>query len=473
MNNLYTKYRVVGNWLNLALLGSVLLPLVVLSLYNHPSPADDYCYIDTVFNWGWLGAMHWYYIGWSGRYFGILLNHSNPLLFGWVEGFKVLPLLLLVGLTGSMYLLVRQLTPTLSRLGHAGFAGVLFFLYMLNLASIAEAFYWTAGFVTYTIPNILTLYWIVVVLRWYRLETRSMQIATGIFVGFLAFAIIGSSETNLVILAALIAGWWGYRLLFQRTWDGLMVSTAVVALFSCFLYARAPGNKIRMGGDTLSGNIPLSITSSFQKLAELTLDWFSLPLLLFSLAWVLLLARMSPQARTNFQVPLWYPVLLWLGLLVVQLFPAYYGIGSPAPRIINCVYLFFLVGWFYNLGVLTDYLLRRYSFAVKVPDWGYLALITALAITILGTFYGNINTRLLYKDWLSGKAAAFDREMYQRYDLIKASPDSVLYLPLLQNQPYTLFVEDIRPDSTYLWNKCLASYHGKKDIYSKEVTDVK
>ncbi len=39
------------------------------------------------------------------------------------------------------------------------------------MPSIAEAFYWMAAFVTFTIPGILTFGWIVVVLRWYRLET--------------------------------------------------------------------------------------------------------------------------------------------------------------------------------------------------------------------------------------------------------------------------------------------------------------
>ncbi|GAB3174730.1 DUF6056 family protein [Telluribacter humicola] len=473
MNNLYKKYRIAGNWLNIVLLVTVLLPLIVLSLYNHPSAADDYCYIDTVFQYGWLEAMNWYYIGWSGRYFGILLNHTNPLLFYWVEGFKVLPLLLLAGLAVSLYLLARELTPTLSRLAHAGFAGVIFFLYILNLASIAEAFYWMAGFVTYTIPNILTLCWIVVVLRWYRMENRPIQIATGVLIGFLVFAIVGSSETNLVILGGLIAAWWGYRLLIQRKWDLLMVFTALVALVSCYLYARAPGNKVRMGGDTLSGNIPLSITSSFQKLATLSIEWISLPLLLFSLAWVLILYRMSPQARTYFQVPLWYSLLVWFGILVIQLFPAYYGIGNPAPRIINCVYLFYLIGWFYNLGILTDLLQRRFDTPSSIPSWSYMVLFAALGLSILWAFYRSTNTRLLYKDWLSGKAAAFNQEMYHRYELIEASPDSVVSLPPLHAQPSTLFVEDIREDSTYLWNKCLSSYYGKKDIYVKDETNVK
>ena len=473
MNNLYKKYRIAGNWLNIVLLVSVLLPLVALSLYNHPSPADDYCYIDTVFKHGWLEAMNWYYIGWTGRYFGILLNHSNPLLFHWVEGFKVLPILLFVGTIGSLYLLARQLTPTLSRLAHAGFAGVIFFLYILNLASIAEAFYWMAAFVTYTVPNILTVCWIVVLLRWYRLESRSMRIATGVLLAFMVFAIIGSSEINLLVLLLLIAGWWGYRLLFQRQWDGLMIGTLVIAALSCYLYFTAPGNQERMGGDTLSGNISFSIISSFQTLPRLFLDWINLPLLLFSLGWCLILTRISRQGRTYFQIPLWYTLLLWIGILAAQLFAAFYGNGSPAPRVINCVYLYFLLGWFYNLGVLTDYLARTYSFEARLRSGAFLALVVLLGGSLLFKFYYSTNTRALYQEWLSGKAAAFDQEMYHRYDLIKTSRDSVLYLPPIHNLPTTLFVEDIKNDPKHWWNKCLASYYGKEVIYLAEENKAK
>ena len=81
MNRFYKKYRSLGNWVNILLMVSVLAPLLALSYYNQPSPADDYCYIDTVFKYGWLEAMNYYYSGWTGRYFGIFLNHTNPLLF--------------------------------------------------------------------------------------------------------------------------------------------------------------------------------------------------------------------------------------------------------------------------------------------------------------------------------------------------------------------------------------------------------
>jgi hypothetical protein len=471
MNNLFRTYRTVGNGINAALLASVLIPLIVLSFYNHPSPADDYGYIDTVFKFGWLEAMHYYYTGWTGRYFGILLNHSNPLLFHSVAGFKVLPVMLFLGLVGVLYLLARQLTPTLSRRAHLGFAGVVFFLYILKMPSIAEAFYWMAAFVTFTIPGILTFGWIVVILRWYRLETTRMKTLTTIFAGFLVFAIIGSSEPSLLTILILIAGLWGYRLLFHKQVDGLMLGLFVAAAIGCYFYFTAPGLKVRIGGNPLSGNIPESLLNSFKMLARLTGNWLlRTPLLLFTALWMMVLSRITPQARAYFLVPIWYVGLVYVGVLSAQLFTSYYGIGiDPTAREINYVYLFFLVGWFYVVGVLYHWASHRFSLpAVAWQQQGVVAVLLGLWIGFY--FYRATNIRLIYSDWLSGKAAAYNTKMYQRYDLIRRAPTPVVYLPEIKNPPQSLFVDEIKEDPNHWWNKLMAGYFGKEAIYLKKDT---
>jgi hypothetical protein len=466
MNNLFKTYRAAGNGINIALLASVLIPLLALAFYNHPSPADDYGYIDTVFKYGWLEAMNHYYTGWTGRYFGILLNHTNPLLFHSVAGFKVLPVLLLLGLVGSLYLLVGELTPTLSARAHWGFVGVLFFLYILRLSSIAEAFYWMAAFVTYTVPSTLTFCWVVVVLRWYRLKTRPMKILTGIFAGFLVFAVIGSSETNLLTMLLLLAGFWGYRLVFQKKADGLMAGLAAAAALGCYLYFSAPGLTVRLGGNPLGGNIPQSTINAFMMLARLGFGWLtSTSLLLFTVAWLMALSRITPPARRYFAVPFWYVGILYIGVLSAQLFTSYYGIGiDPTAREINCVYLFFLVGWFYTTGVLFENLSRRFTLLLP-SGMGQLLLVGVLTVWTLFVFYRNTNVRMIYTDWLSGKAAAYNEEMYHRYELIRNSPKPVVYLPELNHKPQSLFVDDIKDNKDHWWNKLMAGYFGKEAIY--------
>ncbi|KAA6440763.1 hypothetical protein FEM33_09340 [Dyadobacter flavalbus] len=472
MNKFYKKYRIVGNWINIALMLSVLIPLLALSFYNHPSPADDYCYIDTVFKFGWLEAMNYYYSGWTGRYFGIFLNHSNPLLFHWINGFKILPVILLAGLIYALYSLFRHLTPTLSRLAHLGFAGVVFFLYVLKMGSISEAFYWMAAFVTYTIPNIFTLLWTVLALRWYRQDTQPARTIVGILAGFLIFAVIGSSETNLLIMVLLIGGWWFYRLLFYRKVDGFMVAMLLVTVVSCYFYFSSPGNQARIGGNPLGGNIPFSVISSFKKLAALSFDWlFRTPLIFFSTAWLIVLSRLSEGARNYFSVPVWYAVLLFIGVLSAQLFPSYYGVGiEPAPRVINCVYFFFLIGWFYVIGVIYHHFRTASSFQFQFSVLRYGILIAILVASVALSFFRSTNVRQLYSDLLNGTASAFDKEMFQRYATLKNAEEDVVYLTPLKAKPLSIFYDDdVKADKNHWWNKCMAGYFGKKAIYLKEV----
>ena len=472
MNRFYRKYRIVGNWINILLMLSVLIPLLALSFYNHPSPADDYCYIDTVFKFGWFEAMNYYYSGWTGRYFGIFLNHSNPLLFHWINGFKVLPVILLAGLIYALYNLFRHLTPTLSRLAHLGFAGVVFFLYILKMGSISEAFYWMAAFVTYTIPNILTLLWTVLALRWYRQDTQPAKTIVGILSGFLIFAVIGSSETNLLIMVLLIGGWWFYRLLFYRKVDGFMIAMLLVTSVSCYFYFSSPGNQARIGGNPLGGNIPFSVISSFRKLASLSFEWiFRTPLIFFSLAWLIVLSRLSAGARNYFSVPVWYAILLFIGVLSAQLFPSYYGVGiEPTPRVINCVYFFFLIGWFYVIGVIFHFFSTSKTFQFQFSVLKYGILYAMLIISIALSFYRSTNVRLLYNDLLKGTASAFDKEMFERYAVLKNAKEDVVYLSPVKAKPLSIFYDDdIKTNKDHWWNKCMAGYFGKKAIYLKEV----
>ncbi len=472
MNKFYKKYRIAGNWINIMLLLTVLVPLVALSYYNHPSPADDYCFIDTVFKVGWVGGMKAYYLGWTGRYFGIFLNHSNPLLFHSVTGFKVLPVVLLAAFVFALYSLFRHLTPTLSRMAHLGFAGVVFFLFVLQMASVVEAFYWMAAFVTYTVPNILTLFWVVLVLRWYRQDNQSARILPGLLSLLLIFCAIGCSETNLLVVILLLGGWCSYRLIFHRKMDVLMAASVVVAAMSCYFLFASPGNSIRLGGNPMSKDLVFSATSSFKMLLKLTYGWIiRTPLILFSFAWLFVLSRLSEGARNYFAVPVWFAFLLFIGVLASQLFPSYYGVGiDPTPRVINCVYLYFLIGWFYLIGVVFHYVVKGGTSRFDLSMVRYGIFYTFLSLAIVFTFVRSKNVRMIYTDLLKGKAAAYDKEVFERYALVKNSKEAVVYLPALVNLPESIFVlnEDIKTNPQHWWNKCMAGYFGKEAIYMTE-----
>ena len=272
-------------------------------------------------------------------------------------------------------------------------------------------------------------------------------------------------------MVLLVGAWLAYRVLFHRKVDAFMVSMAVVTAFSCYFYFASPGNAARIGGNPLGGNIPFSVVSSFKKLAYLGFDWvFRTPLIFFTLAWLFVLSRLSDGARNYFSIPVWYAVLLFIGVLSAQLFPSYYGVGiEPTPRVINCVYFFFLIGWFYIIGVLFHYFKKRKITLLNLTTVRYGIVCAILLASVALSFVRSSNVKMMYTDLLKGKAAAFDKEMYQRYALIKSSQEDILYLPPVRSKPMTIFLDDdIKTDPTHWWNKCTAGYFGKEAIYMKD-----
>jgi len=69
----------------------------------------------------------------------------------------------------------------------------------------------------------------------------------------------------------------------------------------------------------------------------------------------------------------------------------------------------------------------------------------------------------LYRDWFSGNAATYDREMSERHRQL-SSPGDTLRLGPISVYPPSLFVEDIKIDQKHWWNRCQSGYYGHKVI---------
>ena len=149
----------------------------MLSFHNHPSAADDYCFADTAVRDGFWQAQKYYYNWWTGRYFSNMLVHGNPLVWGWYDGYRLIPALMATALVGAIYALASELLRGESLKNRLQATGLLFFMIVLALQSTVEAFFWTAAMATYTVPTILTIYLVAVIIRWYRLAGWPAQMA--------------------------------------------------------------------------------------------------------------------------------------------------------------------------------------------------------------------------------------------------------------------------------------------------------
>jgi hypothetical protein len=477
-NKLTQTLQQTGNLFNIGLLLFTITPLLALAFYNHPSAADDYCFIYTVNVHGWIGGMSKYYNEWTGRYFTVFLNHSNPLLIDSFLGFKVVSMVLILLLAGTLYYLTRTLIPSLSRSTHLGFAGVILFLFLLKMPSIPEAFYWFASFVTYTVPSIMILLWIALTVKWYTSRNKKQQTRLGLYCCLLVFGAIGSSETTLLLMVVLIGAWLCFRAVIVKKPDILMMSVSATALISCYFLFAAPGNSARLGGNPVSGNIPLAALVSIKFIASSAKTWLlGTPLIFFTLCWILLLNRFrNKQFPSTFSFPLWLVILSYAGVLFAIVFPSFYAVSTeldPTHRVINSLYFFFLAGWFYLWGAV--FYCTRQQGIWSILNRPFLPVLASLACALSLAFFvlRTPNFKNMYADWLKGNAAAYDREMNERYAILrdKTNPNPVIS-PII-HRPASLFVEDITDDPKGWWNWCMAGYFGKESITLKKESDPK
>ena len=154
---LHAIYRITPYLLLLTSL-TVLLVYILLGHYAHPS-ADDFCMASGVRDQGLLPHLSHHYIEWSGRYASNTLYALYPIIFGFADGYQIMPglIMVLLVLATAFFLSsvfrIRLLLP-LNLLIATSFTAV----YILGMRDTASSLYWTAGTMTYQSANILLLF---------------------------------------------------------------------------------------------------------------------------------------------------------------------------------------------------------------------------------------------------------------------------------------------------------------------------
>lgn len=447
----------------------IVVPLVALATYNHPSPTDDYCFTDTVLQYGFWRAQQFYYDGWTGRYFHNFIVHTNPLVIGWYEGYKIYPILFLLTLVASFYALASQwLYRTFGTLVKVGLAVGLFIGFITTLASLPEYLYWYTGLASYGLSSALFLLLLATFIAHQR-QGFKPQLGYWIAEGLLVTAIIGSSEMTMVLILSVLGMIAFVDLLQRRRVSPTILFLAVVAAVSCYYLFKAPGNAIRIGGNPNSRNISLTLGSSLGYMIPYVIrqlgltSWIPLSLLYLPIAQQLTATNdrrgLPPYLRVHPLLGMAYAFATILALISLH----YYGVGiSPIPRLINVVNLTFWLSWLYCLTLWVVFLQPHWQ-STRWLAYTRPVAFGSIAWVILSASLGSV-LPLVYSDWLSGRASQYDRAMEQRYVQLAQSNKSVSLLAPLPCYPASLFLEDIHTDPKYLWNRCWADYYHKKTV---------
>lgn len=437
-----------------------LLPFVITAFFNHPS-MDDYCFAVVSRKYGVIGAVWDWYENWSGRYFFSFLLSLNLFDLERLWLVRTIPIVLMVSLAGSFYWLADTVLVGVRSRDKLVLSLSFMTVYLYQMPSVAEGFYWLAGSLCYQVPNVLTLVFLVFSAK--LIKSGDWKYAVAMVI--LAFAIIGSNETSMLLLDFIVFVIFLLDYLRNRKvgrWLALVLF--FMAVFSLVVIL-APGNKVREANFVHGHDIARSAMLSFVFAGYFFLKWISFMLLFFMF---MADGMIKTDIQKNFRPWAVHP-LPGLGivfcLILLGFLPAAWSMGGgPPPRTIDVIYFAFLLGVLYLFFSLNTWLEdRNFEIVLKSP----VVRIFLLVLIISGLVNPN-NIRTAYEDLASGKVFQYDREHRERELLLGAATGDTCYLPELTSRPSTIFVQDIASGQGDWSNQCLADYKGLKAVLLKE-----
>jgi hypothetical protein len=449
-----TISRIIGRVMFVACFGSwatLVFMMLYLAQFNTPNLVDDFCFAWVSKEFGVLPGAYFYYMGWSGRYFGNIMMHLTPLFFSSSFTFSGINtyLLLALGFVTNLYL-VRRMTDLpfrSTRLWSSVFLIQAAALY--SISGMYQWFYWFSGIYYYASLQLVILFFVV-----YFFEKPS-RVRTWILAGLL-FCLMGSSEISMLLFSGVF---WGYQLWkwrFKGPLNPELYLFLGIWLVGFLLVMLSPGNQVRA-----VTNVPLAdgIHILLSNVKELIRQFFSSPFMWASFLWVLFVLELPKSyVRMSILDMLALTALFFISI-IVSFIPLSFALGEVhiPERIIS---LFLL----YMLMFVCFIVLQLKSV------WGGLHLnrISVLVLVFIGLgIYKSKNFDLLSHEISTGSAKAYSQEYRARFEQIRLSKTDSVEVAPLKNHSALFFTEDLSTDPKHLWCKCVANYYGKKAVYRK------
>ena len=455
------------NWV--LIIGIVAIsPFLILSFFNHPS-WDDFCYSVQSMKLGFWKAQLTIYEDWSGRYFATAVLSINPLVFKWIDGYKIVSAMILLLFMGTIYYFVKTICfNKISKKEELNIAIALIILYFYKMKNVSNGFYWMPSSITYQLGNILAILSFTMLLKMFMGVNDKNKKVYCCFAVLFAIGAIGSNETIMVILFLQIFVVLISNYLTIKKLNRYLAVLILVAAVACFISFIAPGNVHRFEVDAqvykdteLRHNFMLSLSTSLITATKYTIKWLTnLTIILFTALYIpygIKISKNITRSNSPFSIHPAISIMFFITIFILSFFPAYWAAYYVPSRVVNVIYLYFLIGWFFNVQVVISYLNRR-GIVIK-PFSNSISLIMAILIIIKLAAGGNIQNA--YADLFSGSAYRYNNEMKARYIKINECQTGVCELEKISNQPSTIFWDDITTDEKHWTNVCTGDYFDK------------
>ncbi|MDQ3019423.1 MAG: DUF6056 family protein [Bacteroidota bacterium] len=453
---------------------SLVLPFLILHYFNNPN-AEDFVYGEEAKRAGFINYIQVLYKYWGGRYFTYIFLSITPLTFKSMMGYKVFTLFIMLLFYFILYLFISQVAGKSLTIKEKIILSLsIFSIYLYGIPSVSEGFYWYASLVGYLIAIILILIFSIFYIRLSETTNLQKKIFYTAVSCLTIIAIAGSVELAAALIVVLIVFLIIKCFLLEKKIEWSLLIIALVTVIAVYISFSAPGNFSRAKGYEENHNFFSSVYSSVTFIIEKSFSWtFNSPLLPLTLLLIPIFLKIIKRGSSSniFSINPIFAFLISFIFFFSNIFVIFWSMGIyPYPRIINFIYLVFLMGWFYNTAVLTFYINKKFEIRAE-RSYRYAYVIAVILIAFFLIRENNIKTA--YSDLLGGAANQYNNEMKARYDYISQCTSDSCEVDSIKNIPGSFYFVDNAADPNQFVNHGYELYFNKKSISLKKNSDEK
>ena len=454
---------------SIAILFILLGPFLILTQYNLPS-YDDYTVPSIINRMGYFPTQWYWYTKWSGSYASSgILALVHPLIYSksGIEYYGLFSCLLIIGFVISLYRFVVSLIPSATIGYKLGALTGFLFVYLFEMPSPTEGFYWLVGAWTYSLGVIVALELGTQLISYNHNKTK---INLGYMI-LLAVLLPGMSEVIVIIFIA------SYCLIlslifFQRNKINRInyIILSILAIFTLVSFL-APGNSVRaenvFEAGTSSRDLSIVLPQTFKFGVQKMMHWtFIGPFMIIAFLSLSIISKIRPELLNlvNNWTKFGYWIIASNVFVFVFIFPVLWSSGIAPDRIYNPIALYYLFVTLISIFFIFN-LLKIKRFEIPMPA------VIMISIFLFG--YTLTSQNKISRTWIeirSGEAKSYYAEMQGIYKMCNENPGKKIVLSPMQNRPNTIFINDLNTDSTHWENRFFCKFHGIGSAYTGDST---
>ncbi len=467
-----------------------ILPLLILSTYNHPS-ADDFSYaIKTYHDWKENGSLlsviktaletsaeYWH--TWQGLYTSAFLLALQPGIFGEsyyaLTGILMLSIIFMGNILFSVYMIHNVLNG--SKLAGAAAGCTLSFLMIQWMPSFVEGLYWYNGAVNYVFFfSLLEILICITVSIGHanQFKNKLFRITGGCVTGFI---IAGGNHVTafmaILYLFLLCVLGFSIKIAKKYRWNILVL---IVTVGGFIFNVTSPGTAIRQSKFENGYTVFQSVKASLLTGLDYINSWIGIALIVCIVILLPVIYDTIKKFRktSGYKFPCPLLVLLFsIGGVCAMFCPPLYAMGNfGAGRLLNIVYFTFILLTFINVFYLCGWVQEKLIPVNKNKE--DIGLSKGWICTVCCLFIGMVLTSgneagIFYSVGLlaDGQAKIYSNEAYERAEILMNSTGKDVVVSPYSVRPPLLYFDDITGNKKDWRNKAVKKYYDLSSIKLK------